>query len=364
MRCGLDRGKSMIIIGEKLNGAIPAVAEAIARRDGEWIKDMARKEAEAGADFIDLCAPVEAGELEILHWMIELVQSVTDVPISIDSPSTEILAKACQYCKSPGLFNSVSMESKRQIDRILQLMQKHPGWEVIAMLCDDRGIPRCAAERLQVFKNIVKKADDYGIEQSRIHIDTVTQAAALLDPECEDGPGVAAVTKVIKTIRARCPRIHITSAISNISYGLPARRYMNYSFAALALFHGLDSAILDPLDAGMLAVISASEKLLALPETKRKEIAEAARDKRLAEMELPLPEGKLTPGEAEKYAKLAATILSMKVLNTDAKTMAPDRNDGARTGIIYGTAALLGLDEYCMEYIRAYKAGWFSNTIA
>ena len=207
----------MIIIGEKLNGTIPSMAKAIAGRDEEWIKGIAQKEADAGADFIDVCASVEIGEVETLHWMIDLVQSVTNVPICIDSPSTEVLAKTYQFCKRPGMFNSVSMESKKQIDGIFKIMAENPGWEVIAMLCDDTGIPKSAADRLRVFEAIMEKAKAYGIDPSRIHIDPIIEAAALMDPDREDGPGIAINTKVIRAIRAAYPTIHITSAISNIS---------------------------------------------------------------------------------------------------------------------------------------------------
>lgn len=256
----------MIIIGEKLNGTIPSMAKAIAGRDEEWIKEIARKEADAGADFIDVCASVEIGEVETLHWMIDLVQSVTNVPICIDSPSTEVLARTYQFCKRPGMFNSVSMESKKQIDGIFRIMAENPGWEVIAMLCDDTGIPKSAADRLRVFEDIMKKAKEYGIAPSRIHIDPIIEAAALMDPDREDGPGIAINTKVIRAIRKAYPDIHITSAISNISHGLPARKFMNYAFTALVLEAGLDSGILDPLNEGMLGVIYAAEALLGLDE--------------------------------------------------------------------------------------------------
>ena len=256
----------MIIIGEKLNGTIPSMAKAIAGRDEEWIKGIAQKEADAGADFIDVCASVEIGEVETLHWMIDLVQSVTNVPICIDSPSTEVLAQTYQFCKRPGMFNSVSMESKKQIDGIFKIMAENPGWEVIAMLCDDTGIHKSAADRLRVFEVIMEKAKAYGIDPSRIHIDPIIEAAALMDPDREDGPGIAINTKVIRAIRAAYPTIHITSAISNISHGLPARKFMNYAFTALVLEAGLDSGILDPLNEGMLGVIYAAEALLGLDE--------------------------------------------------------------------------------------------------
>ena len=85
----------MIIIGEKINGSIPIVAEAIAKRDSEFIKERAKLQAESGATYIDCCASVpEAEEVETLKWMIDCIQEVTDLPISIDSPSPDVLAQA------------------------------------------------------------------------------------------------------------------------------------------------------------------------------------------------------------------------------------------------------------------------------
>ena len=85
----------MIIIGEKINGSIPVVAKAIAERDAEFIKARAIAQANAGATFIDCCASVpEAEEVETLHWMIDCIQSVTDLPIAVDSPSADVLTQA------------------------------------------------------------------------------------------------------------------------------------------------------------------------------------------------------------------------------------------------------------------------------
>ena len=89
----------MIIIGEKINGSIPAVAKAIAERDAEFIKERARKQAAANATYIDCCASVaEEVEVETLKWMIECIQEVTDLPISVDSPSTDVLKEAYKFC--------------------------------------------------------------------------------------------------------------------------------------------------------------------------------------------------------------------------------------------------------------------------
>ena len=130
----------MIIIGEKINGSIPAVADAIAKKDGEFIKHRAEIQANANATFIDCCASVpEDVETETLHWMIDLIQEVTDTPICIDSPSPKSCVNAIPFCKKPGLINSVSMESGK-IDTIFPVIADTK-WQVVALLCDDKGIP-------------------------------------------------------------------------------------------------------------------------------------------------------------------------------------------------------------------------------
>ena len=164
----------MIIIGEKINGSIPAVADAIARRDGEFIKERARMQDEAGATYIDCCASVpEEQEAETLKWMIDCIQEVSDLPISVDSPSAEVLAQVFPYCKRPGLINSVSGEGNK-MDVLFPLIADTK-WEVICLLSDDTGIPKCAADRLRVFDNIMAKAKEYGISPDRMHIDPLVE---------------------------------------------------------------------------------------------------------------------------------------------------------------------------------------------
>ena len=248
----------MIIIGERINGSIPAVAEAIANRDAEFIKARAIAQENAGATFIDCCASVpEVEEVETLHWMIDCIQEVSDLPISVDSPSAAVLAEAYRFCKKPGLFNSVSGEGDK-IDIIFPIMAANPGWEVIALLSDDTGIPKNAADRLKVFDKIMAKAKEYGISPNRIHIDP------LVEMLCTSENGIETNTEVISTVREKYPSIHITAAVSNISFNLPVRKMINLGFTVLAMNAGLDSAILDPTNRDMMGVIYATEALLGL----------------------------------------------------------------------------------------------------
>lgn len=250
----------MIIIGEKINGSIPSVAQAIASRDAEFIKNRAKMQADANASYIDCCASVpEDIEADTLKWMIDCIQEVTDLPISIDSPSPDVLAQVYTHCKRPGIFNSVSGEGEK-IDKIFPILaqEENKDWQVIALLSDNTGIPKTAQDRLWVFKHIMEKAEEYHIAPSRIHIDP------LVEMLCTSEDGIAMNVEVISTIRKQYPSIHITAAISNISFNLPVRKLINCCFLTLAMNAGLDSAILDPANRDMLGHIYATEALLGL----------------------------------------------------------------------------------------------------
>ncbi len=243
----------MIIIGEKINGSIPSMAKAIAERNEEWIKDIARKQAEAGADFIDCCASVDDGELETLEWMIGLIQSVCDTPVSVDSPNARACVEAMKFCKKPGLINSVSGEGDK-IDVVFPVIAD-TRWQVMALLCDDSGIPKDAEGRIRVLNHIMAKADEYGIAHSRIHIDP------LVEMLCTAEDGVSVPLTVMNYIKANYPDVHISGAISNISYNLPYRKIVNLAFAVLAINAGMDSAVLDPLNRDLRGAIYATEAL-------------------------------------------------------------------------------------------------------
>ena len=245
----------MIIIGEKLNGSIPSVAKAIADKDAELIKERARKQAEAGATFLDVCASVEEEvEVETLKWMIDLVQEVTDTPICVDSPSAKSCVAAIPFCKRPGLVNSVSLEGDK-IDTIFPVIAD-TDWECVALLCDNDGIPDSVERRMKVFHGIMEKAKEYGIAPSRLHIDPLVVTLST------DETALTVFADCCRQIKAEYPEIHITSGLSNISFGLPVRKNINQAFMVLAMNAGMDSAIVDPTNKNMIGMIYATDALL------------------------------------------------------------------------------------------------------
>ncbi len=246
----------MIIIAEKINGSIPSVAKAIEAKDADFIKNLAKVQSEVNSDFIDVCASVEPDvEFETLKWMIELVQEVTDTPIAVDSPNAKLCADMIQFCKKPGLINSVSMEGTKVEDVFPVIADTD--WQVAALLCDDEnGIPKTAEIRLKILEDLMAKAKEYNIDPSRIHIDP------LVEMLCTSEDGINMLVEVIKEIKKRYPTIHVTGAASNISFNLPARKMVNMAFVVLAMNAGMDSVILDPLNRDMRGLIYATEALL------------------------------------------------------------------------------------------------------
>lgn len=244
----------MIIIGEKLNGSIPSVADAIARRDADFIRQRAIDQTNAGAHFLDVCASVpEERELEVLEWMISLTQEVSDCPICIDSPNAKTCVTAMEFCKTPGMINSVSMEGNKA-DIIFSAIAR-TDWQCVGLLCA-KGIPGTAAARMEVFNSLQKKMKEYGIRTEQMHIDP------LVEMLCTSQNGVNMLLEVISEIKKTCPKIHVTGAVSNVSFNLPSRKTLNLAFLAVAMTAGMDSAVLDPCNRDMMGMVYATDAML------------------------------------------------------------------------------------------------------
>ncbi|NTW71510.1 MAG: methyltetrahydrofolate cobalamin methyltransferase [Eubacteriaceae bacterium] len=259
----------MIIIGEKINGTIPPVKKAIEERNAEFIRDRAIKQAEAGANFIDVCASTPPDvEVETLKWLIDIVQDAVDTPICIDSPNPIFLKEVIPFIKKQGLINSVNLEmvagtDQDKCDIIFPLMEGND-WEVVALTCDNSGIPCDVQPRVDIAIKIIEKAAKYGITPDRIHIDPLVMALST------DNQSLVNFIDSINKIKAVYPTVKITSGLSNISFGMPARKLINQNFMTLAIYAGMDSAIMDPLNKEIMSSIFASEALLGRDRHTRK----------------------------------------------------------------------------------------------
>lgn len=245
----------MIIIGEKINGTIPVVKEAIEKRDATFIADRAIKQTEAGAHFIDICASTAPEyEIETLKWLIEAVQDATDTPLCIDSPNPRVIESVFKYANKPGMLNSISEEGDK-CEILLPLMEGN-SWEVVGLTCDNNGIPCDVQTKVDITKIMVEKAAKYGVTPDRIHIDPCVMALST------ENNSLLNFAQEIREIKELYPTIHVTGAISNISFGLPVRSLLNKTCMAFAIQAGMDSAVMDPLNRDMMGTIYATYALL------------------------------------------------------------------------------------------------------
>jgi len=245
----------MIVIGERINGTSTRVREAVTSRNTEFIAQEARRQAQAGADYIDVNAGTPPDrEPQDIVWLVEVVQTATEKPVSVDSPNPEALKAGLEACQGKALVNSVSAEEER-LGPILTLAKAHDAG-VVGLALGDAGLPKTADERLEVAKQVVAAADSLGISRDDLFIDPLVRSVAI---ENEQG---AAFLDAVSAIRESLSGVHIVCGLSNVSFQMPSRKLLNRTFLAMAMARGLDAAILDPLDAALMSVVCAGSVLL------------------------------------------------------------------------------------------------------
>lgn len=255
----------MIIIGEKINGAIPSIKKAIMEHDEKVILERTIAQTEAEANFLD-CAPSTATEIEYetMCWLIDIMQGVSDIPLCIDSPNANLLAKILTEgkVKKPGMVNSVNEEGDKC--EIIFPLIAGTEWNVIGLTCDQNGIPAEADKKIDIAKRIIDKAVKYGVDLKNLHIDPCVMALSTMPESMKN------FEDCIVGIHEYAPEVKVTGAISNISFEMPARKYINVNCLSYAMAAGLDSAIMDPCNRDMISAIYACEALLGKDKGGRK----------------------------------------------------------------------------------------------
>ena len=244
----------MIIIGELINASRKAIKAAIEAGDAAAIQQVAKDQAAAGANYIDVNAGIFVGqEPEYLKWLVETVQQVTDTPCAIDSPDPAAIEAALAAHKGTPMINSISLEK----DRYEKLMPIIAGTQmkVIALCMSDEGMPQTVDDRMKIADTLVN-----GLVRNQVKIENIF-VDPLVQPVSVDKTFGVGFINAIEGIVAAFPGIHTACGLSNISYGLPARQFMNQTFMTMAIAKGLDGAIINPLDKRMMANIVAAEAL-------------------------------------------------------------------------------------------------------
>lgn len=250
---GFDR--PFVIIGERINptGRKILAAEMIAG-DYSRVTADALAQVEAGAHMLDVNAGIPlADEPALLARAIELVQSVTDVPLSIDSSIVAALEAGLAVYKGKALVNSVTGEEDR-LETVLPLVKKY-GAAVVAISNDETGISQDPDVRFAVAKKIVERASDYGIPACDIVVDPLVMPIGAINQA-----GVQ-VMRLVHRLRTEL-KVNTTCGASNVSFGLPERNGINAGFLTMAIASGMTSAITNPLHAEVIKACMAADVMM------------------------------------------------------------------------------------------------------
>ncbi len=248
----------MLVIGENINASTRSVAEALARRDEEFVADLARAQAAAGVDFIDVNVGAGHGsrrrEMEDMEWLVEVVQTATDKPLVIDSDDPDVIEAALRKYRGERLvINSVTAEPTR-LAAIGSMAASHRAW-LVALTMGTGGIPDSVEQRLAACELIMTHLAGLGMGAEQILFDP------LVLPVAVDSRQGLVTLKTIEQIKSRYAAARTVMGLSNISYGLPKRRLVNRAFLLMAAYAGLDAVILDPLDARAMSLIKVADML-------------------------------------------------------------------------------------------------------
>ena len=249
----------MLIIGEKINTSRKTIAQAVEAKDVAYIQSVARAQVDAGADYID----VNAGtflerEATLLPWLVETVQSAVAKPLCLDSPNPQALVNALRVHQGEALINSISLEKER-FEALLPVITSRP-CRVVALCIAATAMPTSAEERIDVACQLIERLTEAGVALEHIFVDPLVQPVAV---DVRMGP---AVLDAIAGIRQRYSGVGTICGLSNISYGLPARKLINRNFLALSIARGLTAAILDPTDRELMAGLFAAQMLIGQDE--------------------------------------------------------------------------------------------------
>jgi 5-methyltetrahydrofolate corrinoid/iron sulfur protein methyltransferase len=247
----------MFVIGERLNGMFLDVRKGIQTKDKSIIHKVALDQVKAGANALDInVGPASDKPLETMLWLVETVQEVTNITLSIDSPKFEVVKAALEVCKNPALINSTKGQEDR-LDKYFELANKHNA-SIIGLTINEKGIPKDIDTRVEIAALIAAKAMEHGIDMDKLFIDPIVMPINVAQEQSK------IVLEAIKQFGLlSSPPPHIVVGLSNLGQGAAERELITRTWVVMAIQNGLDAAIMDAADKEMAAAFITAELLMS-----------------------------------------------------------------------------------------------------
>lgn len=249
----------MITIAEKINATIPSVKQVIESRDAEKLIALARSQAEAGADYLDVNIGTGSGsaqdEVDNMAWAVTTIQSEVDTALCIDSADPKVLEAGLRARGDrPALINSTKA-SEKYLSAVVPLAAEYKK-PLVGLAMGAAGIPKTVEERVEACLKIVEACNRAGVETDQLFFDP------LVLPVATDVSQGKVTLETISAIKKAIPEAKTVMAVSNVSFGLPKRKIFNTAFLHMAIMAGLDAAILSVLDQALIGAAKTAEAVL------------------------------------------------------------------------------------------------------
>lgn len=256
----------MILIGERINGMFKNVKQAIADKNKKEIQDLAVKQTEAGATYLDVNVGTAAADQEgTMAWLVETIQDVCSTPLSLDSQKPSVIAAGLKVANAENgiILNSTPLNKKSDaeiFDKYVEMAKEAgPKASIIALTMDKNGVPQDIDTRVAIAADLISKAMEIGFDSQRLFIDTIVLPVKVPNAQVQPSNTLTAMEQ-IRFLSDPAP--HLTIGLSNLSQGASERGLINRIFLAMAISRGLDSAIVDVFDQNLMNAVATAEMLM------------------------------------------------------------------------------------------------------
>ena len=246
----------MITIGERINGMFTDVKNAIKNRDARVVQELAQRQTDAGATYLDVnVGTAAADQLDAMKWLVEVIQEKVKTPIALDSQKLDVIKAGLEVIKNDVMINSVQGDPET-LDIYMELAKKHNA-ALICLTMNKDGVPQNVDTRVEIAVTIVEKATEHGMDMGKIFIDPILLGVNV------DQKQPAYMLEVFNQIKLLSdPPPHITVGLSNFSQGTKEKSLLDRTFLTMAITAGLDTALMDVLDTDLMDAAICSEMVM------------------------------------------------------------------------------------------------------
>ena len=245
----------MLFIGERINTGFKDIKQAVTDKDPAPLQDWARKQAAAGAAFLDVNLGAVSADPADMCWMIETVQEAVETPVCIDTNKPKILAEAVKVAR-PGMLINSTTAADEKLDAMMPIAAEHNA-SIIGLVMDESGTPKNVDMRVENAGKILAKAMELGMEPDRVFLDPIVMPLKYMQDQSR-----LILEAARQFLLFSDPPPHIVCGLSNISNATTHKQLINRTFLVMAISNGMDAAICDVMDTDLVNAAMTAELVM------------------------------------------------------------------------------------------------------